>query len=46
MGIELYKRVFKTFEIRHLSKCFNIVMRDIIEGRYDTNHIDQAEFKI
>lgn len=45
IGIKLFERVSESFEIKHLTKCFNVTMREIISNMFDPNHIDQAEFK-
>jgi glycosyltransferase involved in cell wall biosynthesis len=44
IGSELYLHVQNAFEIKHLTKCFNIVMREILVNIYDSNHVDQASF--
>jgi glycosyltransferase involved in cell wall biosynthesis len=45
IGNELNKRVMNTFEIRHLNKCFNIIMREILNNEFDKKHVDQTSFK-
>ncbi|MCG8702368.1 MAG: glycosyltransferase family 4 protein [Bacteroidales bacterium] len=44
MGEQLRNRVLKTFEIKHLTKCFKISMMNIINEQYPSNQIDQTNF--
>lgn len=44
MGEALRARVMNSFEIRHLTECFNCTMREIMEGRFNPQHADQQDF--
>jgi glycosyltransferase involved in cell wall biosynthesis len=44
MGETLRARLLKSFEISHLTDCFNCTMRDILDGKCDPRHVDQQEF--
>jgi glycosyltransferase involved in cell wall biosynthesis len=44
IGRLMYERVLNNFEIQHLSKCFNVTIRDILKNEYNPKHIDQANF--
>jgi len=44
-GEQLRFRVLKTFEISHLTDCFHVIMKDILENRYNPKHVDQQNFQ-
>lgn len=44
MGETLRMRLLKSFEISHLTDCFNCNMREILNGKFDHRHVDQQDF--
>lgn len=47
IGQKMYIRTHNSFEIRHLNNLFyRTIVEDIIPGKYDTNKIDMAKYKL
>ena len=46
IGAAMRKRALECFSIYHLDELFYLTLQDIINGVYDKNKVDMAEFRI